>query len=92
MYRYRFHEADANIFVPVSLDALSTMDDTFHNCFRSQSAAPFPAPDFDGPFNRYAQEQQANQLRRLKMLLGSDYFEQNDNPRIRACHGINVSA
>eukprot|EP00126_Sphaerothecum_destruens_P004733 Sdes_comp18356_c0_seq1m8124 len=86
---FRFHPAEAELFVPVSLNSMAIMEDAFHNSFGSQRKAEFPAPEYDGPFNRYSQQIQAQQLQQMKICLGSDFFESHSSPRIRAAHGLN---
>lgn len=85
---YRFHPSDANIFVPVSLNSMSILHDTFHNCFSSQTEAPFPSYEHDGPFSDLAQAIHVEQHQRLKINLGSDFWYNNDHPRLRAAHGV----
>eukprot|EP01135_Chromosphaera_perkinsii_P002674 Nk52_evm42s226 gene=Nk52_evmTU42s226 len=86
---FRFHPSEAELFVPVSLNNMAIMEDSFLNSFGSQRRAEFPAPEYDGPFNRYAQQIQAEQLQQMKVCLGRDYFEQHSSFRIRAAHGLN---
>ncbi len=85
---YRFHPGDANILVPVSLNSMSILHDTFHNCFTSQTDAPFPSHEHDGPFSDLAQAIQVEQHQRLKVNLGGDFWYNNDHPRLRAAHGV----
>lgn len=85
---YRFHPADANVFVPVSLNSLAILDNTFKNSFGSQRDASFPSYELDGPFSRLAQKIQAEQFQMLKTCLGEDFFNENPHPRLRACHGL----
>ncbi|MCF7796642.1 MAG: glucosamine-6-phosphate deaminase [Lentisphaeria bacterium] len=85
---YRFHPSDANIFVPVSLNSMSILHNTFHNCFASQTDAPFPSYEHDGPFSDLAQAIHVEQHQRLKINLGSDFWYNNDHPRLRATHGV----
>ena len=85
---YRFHPAEANVYVPVSLNSMAIMEDTFANSFGSQRDASFPSYELDGPFSRLAQKIQAEQFQMIKTCLGQDYFNENDHPRLRACHGF----
>src|SRR3989339_167017 len=52
---YRFHPAEANIYVPVSLNSFAILENTFIKSFGSQKDASFPSWEYDGPFNRLAQ-------------------------------------
>ncbi|MBN1478751.1 PIG-L family deacetylase [candidate division KSB1 bacterium] len=85
---YRFHPAEANVFVPVSLNSMAILENAFVNSFGSQRTASFPSYELDGPFSRLAQKIQAEQFQMLKTCLGEDYFNENDHPRLRACHGF----
>ncbi|MDZ7721697.1 MAG: glucosamine-6-phosphate deaminase [candidate division KSB1 bacterium] len=85
---YRFHPSEADVFVPVSLNSLAILENTFYNAFGSQRNASFPSPELDGPFSRLAQRIQAEQFYTLKTCLGQDFFNENQHPRIRAMHGL----
>ena len=85
---YRFHPAEANIFVPVSLNSFSILENTFLNSFGSQKDASFPSWELDGPFNRLAQKIQVNQYQTVRQCLGKDFFLNHQVPRVRAAHGM----
>ncbi len=85
---YRFKPAEANLFVPVSLNSLSMLHSAFMNCFGSQRAASFPSYEHDGPFSELAQKIQVEQYEMLKSCLGEDYFLKNPHPRLRAARGF----
>jgi glucosamine-6-phosphate deaminase len=85
---YRFHPAEANIFVPVSVNSTAVLSNAFENAFGSQVAASFPSYEMDGPFTRLVQKIQAEQFHAIKICLGDDYFNNNTHPRMRACHGL----
>jgi len=85
---YRFHPAEANIYVPVSLNSMTILDNAFRNCFGSQRDASFPSYEYDGPFSRLAQKIQAEQFQAIKVCLGREYFNENPHPRVRATHGL----
>jgi glucosamine-6-phosphate deaminase len=85
---YRFHPAEANIYVPVSLNSMAIMRDTFMNSFGSQKAASFPSFEFDGPFCDLAVKIQDEQYQILNTCLGKDYFLNHDANRVRAAHGV----
>ncbi len=86
---FRFHPAEATTYVPVSLNSFASLDFAFMNCFGSQRAASFPSYEFDGPFSQLAQRIMVEQYHQVKTCLGSEYFLQNDHPRLRAAHGFN---
>ncbi len=85
---YRFHPSEANVFVPVSLNSMAVMESMFMYSFGSQRDASFPSYELDGPFSRLAQKIQADQFQTVKTCLGDTYFNENEHPRLRACHGL----
>jgi glucosamine-6-phosphate deaminase len=85
---FKFHPAEANVFVPVSLNSLAVMDNAFTTCYLSQVDAPFPSYMHDGKFSTLAQKIWINQLKNIQLVLGKNYFYQNDHPRLRATHGM----
>lgn len=85
---YRFSPSEANIIVPVSLNAMASMDNTFSNCYLSQVDASFPSYELNGKFSTLAQKIWVEQLYSLQLLLGKDFFYQNENPRLRSSHGL----
>ena len=85
---YRFNPAEANVIVPVSLDAMAAMDDLFTNCYLSQVDASFPSYEFNGKFSELEQKIWVEQLKNVQFLLGKDFFYQHSDPRIRASHGL----
>ncbi len=85
---YRFTPAEANLYVPVSLNSLSLMDTAFTTCFASQRSASFPSYDHDGPFSGLARRIQVEQYTMAKACLGADYFLKHEHPRLRAARGM----
>jgi len=85
---YRFHPAEVNILVPVSLSSMAIMENAFMKCFGSQREASFPSFDYDGPFCRLAQKILVQQYQNMKICLGREFFGSHDSPRIRATHGL----
>lgn len=85
---YRFQPAEANIFVPVSVNSMAVLSNAFQNAFGSQVDASFPSYELDGPFSRLVQKIQAEQFHTIKICLGDNYFNDNPHPRLRACHGL----
>lgn len=84
----RFHPAEANLYVPVSLNSFAIMDSVFKYSYGSQREASFPSYELDGPFSRLAQNIQVEQYQTIRTCLGRDYFLKNNIPRIRAAHGM----
>jgi glucosamine-6-phosphate deaminase len=85
---FKFHPADANVFVPVSLNSLAVMDNAFSTCYLSQVNAPFPSYMLDGKFSTLVQKIWINQLKNIQLVLGKNFFYQNEHPRLRATHGM----
>ncbi len=85
---YRFHPAEANIFIPVSLNSMAIMENTFLNSYGSQRAASFPSWEYDGPFSRLAQRIQVEQYRTIRLCLGKDFFLLHNHPRVQAAYGM----
>ena len=85
---YRFHPAEANIFVPVSLNMFSILQNSFVNSFLSQREASFPSYEHDGPFSELAQKIQVEQYQMIKTCLGREWFYEHESPLIRATRGL----
>ncbi|MDT3697318.1 MAG: glucosamine-6-phosphate deaminase [Ignavibacterium sp.] len=85
---YRFHPAEANIFIPVSLNSMAIMENTFLNSYGSQRSASFPSWEYDGPFSRLAQRIQVEQYQTIRLCLGKDYFLKHPHPRVQAAYGM----
>jgi len=85
---YRFHPAEANVFIPVSLNSMAIMENTFLNSYGSQKDASFPSWEYDGPFSRLAQKIQVEQYQTIKKCLGKDFFLKHSHPRLRAAYGF----
>jgi glucosamine-6-phosphate deaminase len=50
--------------------------------------AAFPSPELKGPFCDLAQKIWVEQFKEIQLLLGKDFFYQNEKPLIRATHGL----
>jgi glucosamine-6-phosphate deaminase len=85
---YRFHPAEANLYVPVSLNMFSVMESAFMNTFVSQREASFPSHELDGPFCALAQKIQVEQYQVMKTCLGREWFAEHPSPLIRAARGL----
>ncbi len=85
---YKFHPAEANVIVPVSLNAMGVMDNSFSNSYLSQVDASFPSYQHDGKFSELTQEIWVEQLKTIQLLLGKNFFYEHKSPRIRATHGL----
>ncbi|MFO7907385.1 MAG: glucosamine-6-phosphate deaminase [Planctomycetota bacterium] len=85
---FRFHPSEANVFVPVSLNMLSIMENAFLNTFVSQREASFPSHAHDGPFCELAQHIQVDQYQMLKTCLGRAWFSEHSSALIRGARGF----
>lgn len=85
---YRFHPSEADIIVPVSLNEMAALRQSFMTCYLSQKSASFPSYELDGPFCDLSQNIWVKQLHDIQLLLGKDTFYQNPHPRLRSAHGL----
>lgn len=85
---FRFHPADANAFIPVTLNTFAILNNAFMNSFGSQAAASFPSYEYDGPFSELAQKIQVEQYQHLKTLLGRSFFYESADSRVRSTRGL----
>ena len=83
-----FHPAEANVYVPVSLNALAVFEKAFKDSYLTQVKAEFPNPDFDGPFSELAEQIWVKQYKDIQLILGKNFFYENPHPIIRATHGL----
>ena len=83
-----FHPVEANVYVPVSLNAIAVFEKAFNDSYLTQVKAEFPNPDFDGPFSELAEQIWVKQLKDIQLVLGKNYFYENQHPLIRATHGL----
>jgi len=85
---YRFDSAEADIMFPVSLNSMAVLRDSFLNCYLSQKDASFPSYELDGPFCDLTQKIWVDQHRIMELILGKDFWYQNNDPHFRATHGL----
>ena len=85
---FRFHPSEANVFTPVSLNSMAVLEKSFKDCYISQVNASFPSYELDGPFSDLSQHVWVEQFKRVQLILGKDYFYENESPKIRATHGM----
>lgn len=85
---YRFHPAEANLFIPATLNTMAVQDHSFMHCFGSQRSASFPSYEFDGPFSQMAQKIWVEQFQILRTCLGERFFIENEHPQLRATRGF----
>jgi glucosamine-6-phosphate deaminase len=85
---FKFHPAEANVFTPVSLNSMAVLDRSFKDCYLSQVNASFPSYSYDGPFSYLSQKRWVEQFKLVQLILGKDFFYENDSPKMRATHGM----
>lgn len=85
---FKYNPWDVEIIVPVSLNALATLDKSFSECYVTQVNASFPSYQLDGKFSELTQRVWFEQHKQIQLLLGKDFFYQNDSPLLRATHGM----
>lgn len=83
-----FHPAEANVYVPVSLNAFAVFEKAFKDSYLTQFKAEFPNPDFDGPFSELAEQIWVKQYKDIQLILGKNFFYEHKHPLIRATHGL----
>ena len=85
---YRFDPAEVDIIIPVSINSMAMLRDTFMNCYLSQKEASFPSYEWDGPFCDLTRKIWVEQHELMQLVLGRDFWYQNKHPRLRATHGL----
>ena len=85
---FRFKPSEANVFVPVSLNSMAVLNQSFRDCYVSQVNASFPSPEYDGPFSHLSQKVWVEQFKQVQLILGKDFFYENESPKIRGTHGM----
>jgi glucosamine-6-phosphate deaminase len=85
---YKFHPADVEMIVPVSLNALDILETSFSESYMSQVNASFPSYEYDGKFSELTRRIWVKQLKQIQLVLGKNFFYENDHPLIRATHGL----
>lgn len=85
---FKFHPAEANLYVPCSMTHMNDLEACFETCFATQKTASFPSYEFDGPFSKLARRIQAKQYDQIKTFLGEDFFVYNEDHGLRAACGM----
>jgi glucosamine-6-phosphate deaminase len=85
---FKYHPAEADLLVPVSLNALDILQNSFADCYNSQLNASFPSYEYDGKFSDLTQKIWVQQLKQIQYILGKNFFYENKHPLIRATHGM----
>jgi len=85
---FRYHPSEVEVIIPVSLNALATLDKSFEECYVSQVHASFPSYRLDGKFSTLTQKIWVEQHKQIQFLLGKNFFYQSEIPLLRATHGL----
>lgn len=85
---FRYNPWDVEVIVPVSMNSLATLDKSFTDCYLSQVNASFPSYQLDGKFSDLTQRIWMEQHHQIQYLLGKNFFYENENPLLRATHGL----
>ena len=85
---FRYNPWDVEVIVPVSLNSLATLEKSFSECYVTQVHASFPSYQLDGKFSELTQRVWYDQHKQIQLLLGKDFFYQNESPLLRATHGM----
>ena len=85
---FRYHPAEADIIVPVTLNDLHILQNSFEESYITQVDASFPSYEYDGTFSDVAQKTWVNQMRQIQLVLGKDYFVFNKSHLLKATHGM----
>lgn len=85
---FKFHPAEASLFVPVSLYDLAIHEKAFEESYLTQVEAAFPSPEHDGPFSDISRNIWSKQLSQIHHILGKNYFYESNDSLTRATHGL----
>ncbi len=85
---FKYNPWDVEVIVPVSLNSLATLEKSFSECYVTQVNASFQSYQLDGKFSELTQRVWYDQHKQIELLLGKDFFYQNESPLLRATHGM----
>ncbi|MCK3683495.1 glucosamine-6-phosphate isomerase [Maribellus sp. YY47] len=85
---FRYNPWDVEVLVPVSLNSLATLDQSFSECYITQVNASFPSYQLDGKFSDVTRKVWFEQHKQIELLLGKNFFYENESPLLRATHGM----
>jgi glucosamine-6-phosphate deaminase len=84
----RYKVAEANIYVPVSERMMVSQKRVYDACFNTQKQSSFPSPFHNGDSVSLTTKIQRDQYQELKVLLGSEYFSNNQVSELRNAVGF----
>ena len=85
---FKYNPWDVEVIVPVSLNALATLNKSFSECYVTQVNASFPSYQYDGMFSELTQRNWFEQHKQIQFLLGKNFFYEHSSPLLRATHGM----
>jgi len=85
---FKYNPWDVEIIVPVTLNSLATLNKSFSECYVTQVDASFPSYQLDGKFSELTQKIWFEQHKQIQLLLGKNFFYQNNLPILRSAHGM----
>jgi len=85
---FKYNPWDVEVIVPVSLNALATLNTSFAECYVTQVNASFPSYQHDGMFSELTQRNWFEQHKQIQFLLGKNFFYENSSALLRATHGM----
>ncbi len=85
---FKYNPWDVEVIVPVSLNSLATLNKSFAECYVTQVNASFPSYQHDGMFSELTQRNWFEQHKQIQLLLGKNFFYENNSPLLRATHGM----
>jgi glucosamine-6-phosphate deaminase len=85
---FKYNPWDVEVLVPVSLNSLATLNKSFSECYVTQVNASFPSYQLDGKFSDLTQKVWLEQHKQIQLLLGKNFFYENDSALLRATHGV----
>ena len=85
---FKFYPSEVEMIVPGSLNALDILETSFSESYMSQVNASFPSYEYDGKFSELTRRVFVRQLKQVQLVLGKDFFYENDLPLVRATHGL----
>lgn len=82
-----FELEEADIVISVSQKELEKQDQMFKKCFATQRVSLFPSPLDEGPFSELSCKIQREQFSVLKGFLGSNFFKNHEDKKLRDMRG-----
>ncbi len=85
---FRYNPWDVEVIIPVSLNSLAVLNQSFTDCYLTQVNASFPSYQLDGKFSELTQRVWMEQHKQIQFLLGKNFYYENESALLRATHGL----